>query len=117
MSDAMKRRVSNGITWLDENRPGWLERIDLDALDLGSPCRCILGQEWLHENPDWIEKGFESLAFEEAVEEWNSWNGDPDWDAEMGFELYSRRRADKDYAELTEIWKSEILRLRKERAR
>jgi hypothetical protein len=110
MSEILKQRVASGITWLDENRPGWLDRIDLDRLDLSSPCRCILGQEWLDESPE----ADPNFAFEEAFEAWNSWNDDPAWDVELGFELY--RPSDEDYVELTAVWKSEILRLRAERA-
>ena len=39
-------RVAAGAAWLDENRPGWVERIDLQTLNLGDPCRCVLGQEY-----------------------------------------------------------------------
>ncbi len=39
-------RVARGVAWLDETRPGWAERVDLDRLDLASPCRCVLGQEF-----------------------------------------------------------------------
>jgi hypothetical protein len=38
-------RVAAGATWLDANRPGWWQRINLDTLDLGDECKCILGQE------------------------------------------------------------------------
>jgi hypothetical protein len=37
-------RVSNGARWLDENFPGWMDRIDLDTLDLSSSESCICGQ-------------------------------------------------------------------------
>jgi hypothetical protein len=37
-------RVAAGAAWLDANRPGWWQRINLATLDLGDPCRCVLGQ-------------------------------------------------------------------------
>lgn len=37
-------RVAAGAEWLDQHEPGWVERIDLDRLDLASACRCVLGQ-------------------------------------------------------------------------
>jgi hypothetical protein len=37
-------RVAAGAEFLDRNEPGWVGRIDLDQLDISSPCRCILGQ-------------------------------------------------------------------------
>lgn len=36
--------VSEGAQWMDENRPGWYERINLDELDMRRGDRCILGQ-------------------------------------------------------------------------
>lgn len=37
-------RVQAGAAWLDQHVPGWVADIDLNRLDLASPCRCILGQ-------------------------------------------------------------------------
>lgn len=37
-------RVAAGAAWLDAEQPGWVDRIDLDRLNLASSCRCILGQ-------------------------------------------------------------------------
>jgi len=41
-------RVAAGAKWLDEHRPGWWQRIDLDTLNLGDPCQCVLGQLYGH---------------------------------------------------------------------
>jgi hypothetical protein len=35
-------RVATG--WLDENHPGWHEKIDIKKLDLSNPDSCICGQ-------------------------------------------------------------------------
>lgn len=40
----VEERVANGVTWLDENQSGWVDRINLDRLVMRSPCRCVLGQ-------------------------------------------------------------------------
>lgn len=37
-------RVQRGAAYLDDIAPGWPDRIDTLKLDIGSPCRCILGQ-------------------------------------------------------------------------
>ena len=37
-------RVQAGAAWLDEHESGWVDRIDLDRLDINSECQCILGQ-------------------------------------------------------------------------
>jgi hypothetical protein len=44
MINAAKTRVCRGARWLDENFPGWEERIDLDSLQLTSAYKCICGQ-------------------------------------------------------------------------
>jgi hypothetical protein len=44
MSASVEERVAAGVAWLDEHAPDWVGRIDLERLDLTSPCRCILGQ-------------------------------------------------------------------------
>jgi hypothetical protein len=38
------RRAVKGAAWLDRRRPGWQDRIDTSALDLGSASYCIVGQ-------------------------------------------------------------------------
>ena len=36
--------VKRGIAWLDANIPGWLDKIDLERLDLRVCDRCVVGQ-------------------------------------------------------------------------
>lgn len=36
--------VARGAALLDKKVPGWESRIDLSELDLGSECRCVVGQ-------------------------------------------------------------------------
>ena len=36
--------ITRGIAWLDQHAPGWVDRIDLDVLDVADPERCPLGQ-------------------------------------------------------------------------
>lgn len=37
-------RVERGMAWLDAHVPGWLDRIDMETLDIGDCDRCVLGQ-------------------------------------------------------------------------
>lgn len=37
-------RVAAGAEWLDANRPGWVDLVDLDNLDMAHPYYCLLGQ-------------------------------------------------------------------------
>jgi hypothetical protein len=46
MSDSIEAQVARGAALLDEKLPGWDQRIDLDNLDLGNKCNCVLGQEF-----------------------------------------------------------------------
>jgi len=36
--------VANGARFLDEQIPGWVERIDPSILDMANRCKCIFGQ-------------------------------------------------------------------------
>lgn len=40
----IKSRVAAGIEWLDAKKPGWVNEIDLDELDIIICWKCILGQ-------------------------------------------------------------------------
>jgi hypothetical protein len=44
MSATVTERVAAGAAFLDQTEPGWDARIDLDRLDIGSDCGCVLGQ-------------------------------------------------------------------------
>lgn len=37
-------RAQAGAQYLDDTQPGWPLRINLDALDISSKCRCVRGQ-------------------------------------------------------------------------
>jgi len=37
-----------GAQLLDEERPGWAREIDLEMLNMASPCNCVLGQIFGH---------------------------------------------------------------------
>ena len=38
------KTVERGAALLDERKPGWDRKVDLEKLDLYSPCNCVLGQ-------------------------------------------------------------------------
>jgi hypothetical protein len=93
-------RVNAGATWLDQREPGWADRIDLDQLDLGSDCRCILGQ--LHDNyGDGIDAlGIHFLSGQTMQFGFNAWNlggGEFDELTAAWRELISQRRAGPDH--------------------
>jgi hypothetical protein len=68
-------RVAAGMALLDEKAPGWVSRINLGHLALGSCDRCVLGQVFgyyddglvvLDFDPDY--EGGEEFGFESNVE-------------------------------------------------
>lgn len=40
----IEQRVAAGAAYLDEHKPGWIDEIELAALDLANTCLCVLGQ-------------------------------------------------------------------------
>jgi hypothetical protein len=40
----VSERVAQGVALLDEQVPGWVDRINLDALDVWNVRQCVLGQ-------------------------------------------------------------------------
>jgi hypothetical protein len=101
-------RVARGAALLDEREPGWWQRIDLDRLDLGSPCRCVLGQLITDKDPQppslWIEIlgwfGIRSRS-----------------DVSHGFNTYGPG-TDAQYRHLTAAWRNliEVRRIEADRA-
>ena len=98
MSSAdLRSRVKRGADWLFKRRPKALWRIDLEKLDLASPCNCVLGQEW-GDYADALDVVLPPLA-----------PGRP-WAVEHGF-LQSDGRG---YKALTQAWREEITTRREE---
>ena len=92
----IEERVEAGAKWLDANRPGWVDRINLKTLNLGDPCKCVLGQEYGH---------FNSRPFTAAM----------DAPAGLGFERAdlpyvdrSFEAAQREYTGLTQAWRDYI---------
>ena len=52
--DTPAERVARGVKWLDAKHPGWEDKVDLEAFNIMSPCRCVLGfvlaadDEWMN---------------------------------------------------------------------
>jgi hypothetical protein len=99
MSTTIAERVAAGAEWLDVNRPGWVDRINLETLNLSSPCRCILGQEL----GDYCEAPYELIG-------WPSDDDDERDDSravELGFNIPSSWM-EYDYEALTAEWRRYI---------
>lgn len=50
MNKQIPEEVKAGMELLDQEVPGWREKIDLDSLDLSDCYECILGQVFGHFN-------------------------------------------------------------------
>jgi hypothetical protein len=90
-------RVNAGAAWLDEHRPGWRNRIDIDTIDVASVRCCPLGQvygaSWcapllLHDGGQGTALGFYAIAE----------------DLDLGADACLA-----EYAELTRAWRELIL--------
>lgn len=104
-ADTIPVRVARGVALLDEKRPGWRDRIDLDALDMRSSRDCVLGQLYAdHEDVDWPHRTAFHVGATELL-------GDVEDAAAYGFENGAEFRdldAADEYAELTAEWRRVI---------
>jgi hypothetical protein len=101
-----QERVTDGISWMDENVPGWEPHIEIETLHLSSGEHCIVGQ---------TERGTHVAVRDMlAVSEY-----DRGYPPELGFEI-----ADEDvdgweirlyYRLLDDVWTEAILARRAER--
>nr|MDT0658055.1 hypothetical protein [Micromonospora sp. DSM 115978] len=85
-------RVKAGAAWLDQHRPGWLDRIDLITLDIGDPECCVIGQL----DDDWTGLSDPEFAAACGLLVPGSWSW-PDI------------KARAEYERLTEGWKAYVL--------
>ena len=94
-------RVERGAELLDEKRPGWVDIIDLDALDLADGCACIGGQ--LCRSKTGAGEDYlifiDEIALDGAGEFWHGFDGDGD---------------DGGYGALTAAWRDLITRRRQD---
>lgn len=57
-------RVRAGVDLLDREAPGWVDHIDLDALDISSEFWCVLGQLFDDRRSDGYTEGLDELGIE-----------------------------------------------------
>jgi hypothetical protein len=85
--------VARGVALLDERVPGWREKINVETLDMGDYCFCVLGQQF----GDFGE-GLINLDFD---------LGDGDLAREYGFQRLAGH-SDDEYQALTDAWREVI---------
>lgn len=52
------RRARAGALYLDNVRPGWAERVNVDTLDMDDPRYCVLGEVFAYERPPDVKNVF-----------------------------------------------------------
>jgi hypothetical protein len=61
--DAMQERVQRGIELLNAKVPGWVERINIDELNMAICARCVLGQLFEHFDRGRKELGIKGFEY------------------------------------------------------
>ena len=88
--------IARGMAWLDAQRPGWRERLELTRLDMRHASRCILGQGF------YPVSGGQSTGYWDAMHLW----GYPKM-VELGFCLPSGS-SESAYGDLTREWRKAL---------
>lgn len=72
---SLQERAARGAAWLDQEMPGWANRIDTETLWLGSCTQCVLGQLYGHIDkcPHTEEQWEDDNGFNLPLEEADSW--------------------------------------------
>jgi len=96
-------RVGRGMALLDERVPGWVDRIDVDRLDVSHPGDCPLGQLFGS-----YERAWRVLFPEEQVIDGVMEMPD-DFPADAGFDAYAGPQEWQDVLELNDEWAARII--------
>lgn len=71
--------INRGVAWLNENRPGWLDMVELGELQMFSPTRCVLGQTGGYFNVATYEINPYDYGFNLSYDQVQSRGGNPDY--------------------------------------
>lgn len=102
ISEDAKMAVKRGIYWLDENHPGWAQRIDLGTLEMSECQDCVIGQA--------IGDYGENIVKASGVE----YPASARWSIEHGFEspvvfaMNDGLEVNYGYRELDILWSEEV---------
>ena len=109
---AYRDRVARGARRLDKIEPGWFKRIDLNHLNMASPCNCIVGQLYVKSNVPDADNPYHDARFDDwaaALFADNRMFGDRGVSVIYGLDLDGEDRLDRDdYLTLKERWVIEI---------
>ncbi len=72
IQSAFEDRVRLGAQWLDTERPGWEDQIDLSSLQLASGDHCVCGQLWMGQFQEamdsYYNSGYEGKKYSDPFE-------------------------------------------------
>lgn len=106
--EELKKKMKNGIEYLDKSFPDWIEKIDVDKLKMSDPCSCVLGQlfgGFWNLSKHWCPGGW-------GREEFCFWAGERGfWAGERGFSVGTVY----EYQILTKLWRDEIIKRKEEK--
>lgn len=97
MTEVIRERVQRGVEWLNENHPEWLDKINLEKLDMGQTHTCIIGQVVGESDPNFSCRQFYNIMPGHVAED-------------RGFDVWDEK--DYDYDDLRSVWEEVILNLR-----
>ncbi len=100
----VQERVARGVALLDEKMPGWVDRIDVDTLEISSIRHCVVGQL----NQGEFARGIRLLglgAYANGAEYGFAWSG---FYGLSSGEEYLALSSGEEYLALTTEWKRVI---------
>lgn len=94
-----QEKIARGVALLDEDNPGWRDKIDLTLLRMGNPGTCVLGQAYFP-TPygDTVQRLTGKVLTDSTHEELDRWSVD------HGFNVYY----DEYMGELQKAWREEL---------
>lgn len=98
-------RVAKGVALLDEKRPGWERKIDLSALNISSPERCVTAQ--LSGVRD-FKAGQHQLDLDNASYVAHGFNADAECSCCAPEDLPEGYDQNEAYAKLNALWREVI---------
>lgn len=91
ISEEVRLSVKYGANFMDENFPGWADKINLSKLDMGDCEVCIIGQA--------VGNYFE------VIDNHSDYSG---WATEYGFDIVEIYNYKDQYSQLEEAWTEEV---------
>lgn len=96
-------RAKRGASFLDEEKPGWFESIDLNKLNMGDGSDCVIGQLFKDADRDYDDSSYFIGVEELHIGETGRLN-----EYTLGFMLKVTVGSSRNWELLTDAWKIQI---------